>query len=194
MLSKDEFFDWRSAMAAIDPYLLDYIKRSIKVDKAKGEVSLHNKENVEQNIYEKFRRVIGGKYVMRVDLELSDDEKRIMQKQMIANMEIEMSEFLYDIKIYQVQKKADKDIIAYQIELFTLNDPDVVYIYNYPMNFSADTQDPHSLVIDVVDLIRHPLKTVQDNKKGKINRVGAGATATAGSLNTGSGMSPNQFK
>ena len=67
-------------MGTIDPYLLDYIKKSIKVDKVKGEVSLHNKENVEQNIYQKFRRVIGGKYLMRCDLELGDDEKKIVQK------------------------------------------------------------------------------------------------------------------
>jgi len=80
MLSKDEFFDWRSAMGTIDPYLLDYIKKSIKVDKIKNEVSLHNKENVEQNIYQKFRRVIGGKYLMRTDLELGADEKKIVQK------------------------------------------------------------------------------------------------------------------
>ena len=102
-----------------------------------------------------------------------------------------MSEFLYDIKIFQVQKKADKDIIAYQIELFTLNDPDVVYIYNYPMNFSAHTQDPHSLVIDVVDLIRHPLKTFVENKKGKLNR-GVGATTTNQTgLGNAQGVSPN---
>jgi len=50
MLSKDEFFDWKSAMCSVDPLLLDYIRRSIKVDKAKNEVSLHNKDNVEQNI------------------------------------------------------------------------------------------------------------------------------------------------
>ena len=80
MLSKDEFFDWKSAMSNVDPHLLDYIKKSIKVDKAKGEVSLHNKENVEQNIYQKFRRVIGGKYLMRFDLELGADEKKIVQK------------------------------------------------------------------------------------------------------------------
>ena len=67
-------------MGTIDPYLLDYIKKSIKVDKIKNEVSLHNKENVEQNIYQKFRRVIGGKYLMRIDLELGADEKRIVQK------------------------------------------------------------------------------------------------------------------
>lgn len=47
MLSKDEFFDWKSAMSNVDPHLLDYIKRSIKVDKLKSEVSLHNKENIE---------------------------------------------------------------------------------------------------------------------------------------------------
>jgi len=50
MLSKDEFFDWKSAMSNVDPLLLEYIKRSIKIDKLKNEVSLHNKENVELNI------------------------------------------------------------------------------------------------------------------------------------------------
>lgn len=70
MLSKDEFFDWKSAMGNVDPHLLDYIKRSIKVNKLNSEVSLHNKENIEQNIYQKFRKAVGGKYLMRVDLEL----------------------------------------------------------------------------------------------------------------------------
>jgi len=109
-------------------------------------------------------------------------------------MEIEMSEFLYDIKIYQVQKISDKDIIAYQIELFTLNDPDVVYLYNYPMNFSSETQDPHSLVIDVVDLIRHPLKTYVENKKGKLQNKGNTATSPgAGGLAGSSAVGSGQF-
>lgn len=47
MLSKDEFFDWKSALSNVDPHLLDYIQRSIKVDKLKSDVSLHNKENIE---------------------------------------------------------------------------------------------------------------------------------------------------
>ena len=76
---------------------------------------------------------------------------------MIANSEIEMSEFLYDIKIFQIQKLADKDIIAYQVEIFSLYDPDVVYVFNYPMNYSSETHDPHSLVIDVINLIENPL-------------------------------------
>jgi hypothetical protein len=80
MLSKDEFFDWRSAMTQVDPYLLDYIKRSIKVDKLKGEVSLHNKENIEQNIFQKYRKAIGGKYLTRTDLQLNADENKIVEK------------------------------------------------------------------------------------------------------------------
>jgi len=106
---------------------------------------------------------------------------------MIANMEIEMSEFLYDIKIYQVQKISDKDIIAYQVEIFTLDDADVVYLYNYPMNFSSETQDPHSLVIDVVNLIEHPFKTYPQSKKGKLqNKSTAGTSPGAGGLVAGS--------
>jgi hypothetical protein len=113
MLSQDEFFDWRSAMGQVDPHLLDYIKKSIKIDKTKSEVSLHNKENVEQNILQKYRKVIGGKYIMRLDLEFAADEQRIIRREMIANSEIEFSEFLYDIKIYKVYKISNRDIIAY---------------------------------------------------------------------------------
>ena len=80
MLSKDEFFDWKSAMSKVDPLLLDYIKKSIRIDKAKGDVTLHNKENIEYNIYEKYRKVIGGKYLMRSDFELTPEEKRIIRK------------------------------------------------------------------------------------------------------------------
>jgi hypothetical protein len=50
-----------------------------------------------------------------------------------------MSEFLYDIKLFQVSRTSNKDIISYQLEIFSLYDPDVVYLYNYPMSFSTDT-------------------------------------------------------
>jgi hypothetical protein len=37
---------------------------------------------------------------MRVDLDLSADEQRIVSKVMMANTEAEMCEYLYDIKIF----------------------------------------------------------------------------------------------
>jgi hypothetical protein len=39
-------------MSNVDPLHLDYIKRSIKVDKAKGDVTLHNKEKKKGVKYE----------------------------------------------------------------------------------------------------------------------------------------------
>lgn len=62
-----------------------------------------------------------------------------MRKTLIANSEAEMCEVLYDIKIFQIEKVSNKDVVAYQIEIFALGDPDVVYQYTYPMNFSAET-------------------------------------------------------
>lgn len=43
---------------------------------------------------------MGGKFLMRQDLELAQDEQKIVVKQMIANSEVEMSEFQYDIKLF----------------------------------------------------------------------------------------------
>lgn len=159
-----------------EPKLVDYIKKSMKVNKAKSEVSLLNKENIEANIIQKYRKMIGGKYLMRKFKEFDDDEKKIITKQMICNHEVEMAEFLYDIKIYQVQKISNKDVISYEIEIFTVtDDPDLIYVYNYPMNFSADVHDPHSLVIDVINLIESPLrKEKKDQNTGhKTGKLGS---------------------
>jgi len=44
-----------------------------------------------------------------------------------------MSEFTYDIKLFMVHlAKEDKSLLSYSLEIFALNDPDVIYIYNYP--------------------------------------------------------------
>ena len=127
LLSKDEYLDWKSALYQPDPLLLDYIKQSIHLDRDKDDVTLHNTKNATQNILQKFRKVIGGKYLMRQDLGLSADEEKVVQKQLVSNSEAEMCEFLYDIKLYQIQQRSDKDIVAYQLEVYSLADPDVVF-------------------------------------------------------------------
>lgn len=43
----------------------------------------------------------------------------------------------------------------------------MVYRYNYPMNFSADCHDPHTLIVDILNLIEHPLKKYPEQKKKK---------------------------
>lgn len=168
MLAKDEFLDWRTTLTNYDPLLLDYIQKSIKVDKEKEELSLHNRENIEQKIFEKHRKHIGGSYYQRKDLDLSEDEKKLVNKLMICNLEVEFSEFLYDIKIYELQRLKDKDIISYQIEIFMLHEPEVAYLYNYPMNSASHLQDPHTLVIEEFNLIDNALKRgLELEKKNK---------------------------
>ena len=40
--------------------------------------------------------------MMRVDLDLSADEQKIVRKIIMSNTEAEMCEYLYDIKIFQI--------------------------------------------------------------------------------------------
>jgi hypothetical protein len=198
LLAKDTYFDWASALGQVEPLLLDYLKSSLKVDKLKGEVSMHNRENVESHIIDKFKKSVGGKYLTRVDLELTPDEARIVRKVPIANSEVEMSEFLYDIKLFQIQKISDRDIIAYQLEVFALSslgDPAQVYQYTYPMNFSGETQDPHSLVINVLNLIEPPGSEDRERdglaggQKGR--QTGKPASTGTAALGSGPGSPPH---
>jgi len=76
MLSKDEFFDWKSALSCVDPLLLDYIKNSIKIDKKTGELILQNQENIEKKICLKYKQTIGGIFLERNDMELTADEQK----------------------------------------------------------------------------------------------------------------------
>ena len=100
---------------------------------------------------------------------------------MNCNYEINMVEQLYDIKVYELLRKSDKDIISYQLEVFALSNPDIVYIYNYPINFAEQFQDSHGLVIDIFNLIENPFKKIQDkmqqaktlSKKEKDNLSGS---------------------
>ena len=38
----------------------------------------------------------------RIDLDLSADEAKYIAKQLISNTEIEFSEYVYDLKIFQI--------------------------------------------------------------------------------------------
>lgn len=88
---------------------------------------------------------------------------------MNCNYECNMVEQLYDVKVYELLKRSDKDIISYQLEVFTLSNPDIVYIYNYPINFAEQFQDSHGLIIDIFNLVENPFKKNQD----KINQTKA---------------------
>jgi hypothetical protein len=55
-------------------------------------VSLQNRASIEINIFEKYRKLQGGKYLKRKDGELNDDELKYVSRQMNCNYEINMVE------------------------------------------------------------------------------------------------------
>ena len=136
-MAKDEYVDWQSLLTHTSTLFVDYLKKSIKLEKDKSEkVTLQNRGSIEINIFEKYRKLQGGKYLKRKDGELTEDESKYVNRQVNCNYEINMVEQVYDIKVYELLRKSDKDIISYQLEIFTLSNPDIVYIYNYPINFA----------------------------------------------------------
>ena len=60
------------------------------------------------------------------------------------NTEVEVSEFTYDIKLFLVNEKDSTVIdadnqnnfnraLSYSLEVFAINEPDIVYRFNYPI-------------------------------------------------------------
>jgi hypothetical protein len=85
--------------------------------------------------------------------------------------------------VLELSLKGSRDLIAYRIEIFAVSEPSEVYVYNYPLNFSPKIQDPHTLVLDIFNLIESPLKEWAQKgnsrkKKSKFPDALVGAAAT----------------
>ena len=64
-----------------------------------------------------------------------------------------MSEFTYDIKLYHVFEIHQEKPLAYSLELFSLNEPDLLYRYNYPLPLqSSALHSPLYLGFDLLNL------------------------------------------
>lgn len=75
-----------------------------------------------------------------------------------------MSEFQFDIKLYQILFTSDIDTpISYSIEIFSLTNPDLLYRFNYPINhFSSSLNSPMHISIDIINLIENPFNQHND--------------------------------
>lgn len=58
-----------------------------------------------------------------------------------------------------------------------LHEPEVAYLYNYPMNSASLIQDPHTLVIEEFNLIDNSLKRgLEQEKKNRLAQKKGGAS------------------
>jgi hypothetical protein len=57
-MAKDEYVDWQSLLTHTSTLFVDYLKKSIKLEKDKSEkVTLQNRGSIEINIFEKYRKL-----------------------------------------------------------------------------------------------------------------------------------------
>lgn len=51
------------------------------------------------------------------------------------NQEVDMSEFSYDVKLFQVfNRHKERQALSYSFEIFSHNEPDLIYRYNYALH------------------------------------------------------------
>ena len=90
------------------------------------------------------------------------ESSEILDKTLVLNDEVDFTEFSYDIKLFKITRKHPfgfvsdirTEILAYHIEIFNLNEPDLIYRYRLPVSTSRPT-DPVNFVVDVFNLINH---------------------------------------
>ena len=91
-----------------------------------------------------------------------EESAEVLTKTLLLNDEVDFTEFSYDIKLFKITRKhafgaktdAGIDNLAYHIEIFNLNDPELIYRYRFPVS-SVKPRDPVNFVVDVFNLINH---------------------------------------
>ena len=82
----------------------------------------------------------------------------MLEKKLLMNQEVDMSEHSYDVKLYQVFSRAnDRRVLSYSLEMFCLSDPGLIYRYNYALHEqSSHVHSPVHIGYDIVNLIDNP--------------------------------------
>ncbi|CDW76064.1 UNKNOWN [Stylonychia lemnae] len=146
--------------------LVEFLKKNSKIDYQTRSLIVENFKYTQEQIKSLYQNQIGGTLIKRDDkFNKRDLEEPLIMKKVILNQEIEMSEFIYDIKLSLVhQTKDEKTLLSYSLELFAMNDPDIIYIYNYPAKQqSSNIQIPTFVGFDIINVIENPMKSVEYN-------------------------------
>jgi len=83
----------------------------------------------------------------------------------------------YDIKLFKVMRSNTigggtidlaNEVIQYNLEVFNLNEPDVLYKFTLPVQrMGTKSRDPVSFFVDIFNLVDHPFSKDSHSKKKK---------------------------
>lgn len=163
---RDLTIDWAALITDWRESIFPYIKRCAIIDTIKGSIRIRNTEDISNLVVSHCQTVFGGKITSRNDMAIIDTFKEesaeVLTKTLLLNDEVDFTEFSYDIKLFKITRKhafgantdAGIDNLAYHIEIFNLNDPELIYRYRFPVS-SVKPRDPVTFVVDVFNLINH---------------------------------------
>jgi hypothetical protein len=129
-----------------------------------------NKENIADLLAKNARAITGGQVIRRKDNLIvdgfPDEANDLLSRVLLMNQEVDFTELTYDIKLYKVMSsntigsgKIDliNEVIAYHLEVFNINEPDIIYKYRKPVHALGNkASEPVSFIIDVFNLVDHP--------------------------------------
>ena len=107
-----------------------------------------------------------------------EQQNQILERTLLVNQEFDFTEFSFDIKVFRVFNKTrygkrnlsmgSHETLSYQIEIFNVNEPNVIYKNSYPLKLpSPGVEDPVTVVANVFNLVNHPFDSV-DELTGKV--------------------------
>jgi hypothetical protein len=73
----------------------------------------------------------------------SEESNSLLKRVLVLNQEIDLTELTYDIKLLKVVRKSNigsgnidltNETVAYHLEIFNINEPEVLYKYRLPMS------------------------------------------------------------
>jgi len=91
--------------------------------------------------------MIGGSVIQRKDNAtvegFSEESNSLLKRVLVLNQEIDLTELTYDIKLLKVVRKSNigsgsidltNETVAYHLEIFNINEPEVLYKYRLPIS------------------------------------------------------------
>ena len=73
----------------------------------------------------------------------SEESNSLLKRVLVLNQEIDLTELTYDIKLLKVVRKSNigsgnidltNETVAYHLEIFNINEPEVLYKFRLPMS------------------------------------------------------------
>ena len=190
ILTKDVTCQWQQLITTWGHDLVNYFFEHVSVDVHEKKLDFYNRTDITELLVTQCRTVSGGQ-ILRRDRNLmvdgfGEESAELLRKTIVLNQEIDFTEFSYDIKLFKISRKSPfgdgqldigSETLAYHLEIFNVNQPDVIYKYRLPVQQNAenDVHDPMTFVVDVFNLIDHPLKEIEEKERAEKEKAAKAA-------------------